>query len=246
MTDGPYDIGDGLVATATFDVAGVATDPTTVVAKVREPDGTVTLHTYNPGDITRVSAGVFKLIVVPDAAGAWVVHWVATGAVTAAVTQTYDVRPPAITGVGLASYTGDPATRPIDRVRLYVGDTVAPFDLTDNEIALFLSEADAEPLPAAVKAASALAIRFARLVDATEGDVSRSYSQRYKQFAETAKSLAADLATATASEAVPIPWAGGISWSENETNAGDGDLVPPYFYEGMDSRPGVVDPRRGC
>ncbi len=143
------------------------------------------------------------------------------------------------------SYTGDPANVPGDAVRLYLGDTTAPFTLSDSEIAWFLTRADDDALVAALAGARATAARFSRLVDSSVGDIQKSYSQRYKHFAEVADDLAGDVDTATAAAAVPIPWAGGISWSEREANDTNGDLVPPYFFEGMDDRPGTVVTRDG-
>ena len=69
-----------------------------------------------------------------------------------------------------ATYTGDPASVPVDAVRLYLGDTVAPFVLTDEEIEFFLANADDEPLSAADLGAGAVAARFAGLMDASVGD----------------------------------------------------------------------------
>jgi hypothetical protein len=143
-------------------------------------------------------------------------------------------------------YTDAPATVPGDHLRLLIGDTAAEALLSDNEVAFFLANNDDDPVAGALSAAKALAFRFAQLVDATEGDVSRSYSQKAKAYAELARSLAADVATAAATAVAPIVWAGGISQSEVDANAGDGDLVPRYFYEGMDSRPGTLDTRSGC
>lgn len=144
-----------------------------------------------------------------------------------------------------STYTGDPADRPIDAVRLYLGDTAAPFALTDEEIAHFLYQAEEDALAAALIGAGAMAARFSRLVDASVGEVRKSYSQQYKHFAEVAERLAGDVSTAAAGAAAPIPWAGGISWSERDANAGNGDLVPAFFYEGMDDRPGTVVTRDG-
>lgn len=144
-----------------------------------------------------------------------------------------------------ATYTGDPASVPVDAVRLYLGDTVAPFVLTDEEIEFFLANADDEPLSAAALGAGAVAARFAGLMDASVGDVRKSYSQRSKGYADLAKRLADDVATAAGGGAVPVPWAGGLSWAEQATNDADGDLVPSYFFEGMDSRPGTTGSRAG-
>ncbi len=145
-----------------------------------------------------------------------------------------------------STYTGDPADRPIDAVRLYLGDTLTPFALTDEEIEWFLAGADDEALTAALAGARAMAARFSRLVDASVGDVQKSYSQQYKHFAEVADHLATDVDAVTAGAAAPIPWAGGISLAERDANDADGDLVQSHFYEGMDERWATVDSRRGC
>jgi hypothetical protein len=138
------------------------------------------------------------------------------------------------------TYTNDPAANPVDRVRLLVGDTASPFSLSDAEVAWFLAEA-AGVARAAAAAAGALAGRYARVVDVSVGDVRESLSQRAKQYGDLARDLAASAAAALAREAAPIPWAGGMSRAETEAMTADGDLVPPYFYEGMDARPGTTD-----
>jgi hypothetical protein len=143
------------------------------------------------------------------------------------------------------TYSNDPANVPADQVRFLLGDTTAPFLLSDAEVAWLLTTADDVALTAAASGAGGLAARFAGLVDATTGDVSKSYSQKAKGYAELAKRLAAAAVTAASGEAVPVPWAGGISWSERDTNAADSDLTAPYFYEGMDSRPGTTSDRAG-
>jgi hypothetical protein len=135
MTEGPYDIGDGLVATVTFDVAGVATDPTTVTAKVRNPAGTVTTYTYSaaPGQpdphIVRSSAGVYTLTLVPDAAGTWLVQWTGTGAVTAVDDQSYTVVPSAID----APYVAPLTAVQLAEIRQWIGAATPP---TDDDLAV--------------------------------------------------------------------------------------------------------------
>jgi hypothetical protein len=80
MASEPYDIGDVAELTATFlNQAGAAANPTTVVCRVRKPDGTtVTLTTTNP------TAGTFKANLVIDMAGDYWYQFVGTGVVTAA------------------------------------------------------------------------------------------------------------------------------------------------------------------
>ncbi len=145
-----------------------------------------------------------------------------------------------------STYTGAPASRPIDAVRLYLGDTAAPFALTDEEITWLLAAAGDDALAAALAGAGAMSAKFSKLVDATVGDVQKAYSQQYKHFAEVVDRLAGDVPTAAAGEAAPVPWAGGLSYAEREANEADGDLVPAYFTDGMDDRPGTVDRAGYC
>lgn len=85
-----YDQGDVWQPQATFTVGGVATDPTTITVKVKNPAGTIT--TIGPvsgatggSGITRVSAGVFKIAQTLDAQGYWFARFEGTG--TAAATE---------------------------------------------------------------------------------------------------------------------------------------------------------------
>lgn len=79
--------GGTLKATCTFTPAGstTPTDPTTVVAKLSAPDGTVTTYTYgSSAELTKTSTGVYLLTVTLNAAGLWWVRFTGTGAVKAA------------------------------------------------------------------------------------------------------------------------------------------------------------------
>ncbi len=93
-----YDQGDLWRPTATFAVGGTATDPTTITVRVKEPDGTVTVHgpvsgASGGGSITRVSAGVFRIDVTLDDAGYWFARFEGTGAATATEEQQAIVDP---------------------------------------------------------------------------------------------------------------------------------------------------------
>lgn len=89
------DVGDTWTPQATFKVAGVNTDPTTITVKVREPDGTIT--TLGPvsgatggGGIVRVSAGIFNTVISLDASGYWAANFTGTGA--AAASEDHELR----------------------------------------------------------------------------------------------------------------------------------------------------------
>ena len=78
-----YQIGTRVRVNASFrDDSDVLTDPTTVVAKYREPDGTEV--TVDSGDILHPSTGIYSFDIDPDAAGTWDYRFEGTGALKAA------------------------------------------------------------------------------------------------------------------------------------------------------------------
>ena len=87
-----YDIGDVWRPQATFTVGGVETDPTAIVYRVQEPDGTITTASVsNPGALTtassplaRSTAGVFVYSRSLDAAGHWYYRIEGTGSAAGA------------------------------------------------------------------------------------------------------------------------------------------------------------------
>lgn len=86
-----FDIGDIWRPQATFTVAGVNTDPTTLIVRVQDPSGTITVTTESsPGTLTSVSsptarttAGVFVFSQALDEHGHWYLRFEGTGAATA-------------------------------------------------------------------------------------------------------------------------------------------------------------------
>ena len=90
-----YDIGDAPTVTATFrNIAGDLTNPTTVTAKMVEPDGTqTTLSTPS-----NTGTGVYTVTVPTfDQSGRHVVKFFGTGAIIAAEETPIDVRPTKVT-----------------------------------------------------------------------------------------------------------------------------------------------------
>lgn len=76
--------------------AGTATDPTAVVLRVKQPNGTTTdYHWPTPADLTRVAAGDFKKSLIPavGSAGIWEAQWTGTGAVAAVAKRRFRVFP---------------------------------------------------------------------------------------------------------------------------------------------------------
>jgi hypothetical protein len=74
-TTNRIDIGDRVRLTSSFrDLAGVATDPTTIVCTVLAPSGAVT-----EPDVTRTDTGEYLADVDIDESGTWWFRWAGTG-----------------------------------------------------------------------------------------------------------------------------------------------------------------------
>lgn len=73
-------VGTVITTSCAFSESGVVADPGTVVCRIEAPDGTVTVETYDPGDIVRDGAGLYHLAVLVTAAGVWEVQWEGSGA----------------------------------------------------------------------------------------------------------------------------------------------------------------------
>lgn len=71
-------VGEQVVLTNTFTVAGVKTDPTTVAIVVTNPAGSATTYTY-PDTVTKTAVGIYTLTVTVAAAGTWTYVWTGTG-----------------------------------------------------------------------------------------------------------------------------------------------------------------------
>ena len=133
-------------------------------------------------------------------------------------------------------YSGDPNANDRDKVRFLIGDTDADSPLLqDKEIAYLLVDGGT-PNRAAVQGCLALAAKFARLMDESVGDVSKSYSQRSEAFFK----LADKLRLLNSEKSVGI-FAGGISDADKQKIEQDPDSVKPAFtrdlHDNLDIKP---------
>ncbi len=97
-----YDLGDTRRLSAVYTVAAnspIATDPTTLTFKMREPDGTVTTHVYgdSPASIIKLSTGSYYVDWLLAKVGRHSYRWVGTGAAAEADTGTFESLPGNIT-----------------------------------------------------------------------------------------------------------------------------------------------------
>lgn len=108
-----------------------------------------------------------------------------------------------------------------DQIRTYIGDTDSSDQLlSDEQIALALTDGG-EVRTAASIAADFVAAKFARKADKSIGDLSISYAQMAKHYADLASRL-----RASASREV-LPYFGGISETAKDTRESDTDRVKP-------------------
>lgn len=64
--------------------AGTLTDPTAVVCKVKDPEGTITTYNWPVGTVTKDATGVFLQDVTVNKDGTWSYRFEGSGAVVAA------------------------------------------------------------------------------------------------------------------------------------------------------------------
>lgn len=132
------------------------------------------------------------------------------------------------------TYTGSPTTDR-DKVRLLIGDTQESDPLlTDGEVEFFIS-LDPSIHRAASKSAEAIAAKFSRQHDESVGKVRVSFSQKFKQFMDLAKSLRIEANRRGLSNIS----SGGISVSDKETEIQDTDRTEPFFTRRLHDYPGT-------
>jgi hypothetical protein len=127
----------------------------------------------------------------------------------------------------------DPTTDPLDAVRLLVGDTTAPFQLSDLEIQFALDQ-NANIYAAAAICARALAARYARRVDTKFETVESKYGQMRDSYEMLARSLDQQ---AKRRGGMGVPLAGGISRADVHNADLDTDRVKPFFKDNLFSNP---------
>lgn len=80
-----------LSVTFTDTVTNLPVDPSTVVLRIYEPDGTKL--TYNTGDFTHPSTGLYQKKIIPDFTGVWWYRWQGIGVADATFEKSFEVRP---------------------------------------------------------------------------------------------------------------------------------------------------------
>lgn len=94
-------VGDLAELSNEFRVDDVLTDPDTIALAVTTPEGVTTTYTFALGQITRLSAGVYRKNVPVAEAGDWTYVWTGTGAAADVADGYFTVRPTAVAGDAL-------------------------------------------------------------------------------------------------------------------------------------------------
>ena len=123
------------------------------------------------------------------------------------------------------SYTADPSGKPLDWVRLHIGDTECNQALlVDAEIDFFLAE-EPDLYLAAARAAEAIAARFARDVQTSAAGLANASQQKFEHYMELASHLRR--------RSMSIPVSTGSSKDALLQDALDADLVQPVIFLGV-------------
>ncbi|MDD5229911.1 MAG: hypothetical protein PHC43_01125 [Candidatus Marinimicrobia bacterium] len=129
------------------------------------------------------------------------------------------------------SYSGNPSDSTVDALRFLTGDTDTNEQLLSNEEITYISTAFVDVNLAGAELCEAIAAKFARKVNTTNGDLRIDAQKRYEQYIDLAKKLR------TKGNRLAIPWAGGRLLSEKEIAQENTAITQPAFKRGMDDFP---------
>lgn len=129
------------------------------------------------------------------------------------------------------SYTSNPATNPIDEVRLYVGDIHADIEMLDDATYQFyLDKYNSNAKRASVEAAKAILFKLAHYTRERAGDIEVYGGEWFKNYRSALKDYVND---PKLSVFVPMPYAGGISKTDMRANDIASDNMRSGIYAGM-------------
>lgn len=90
---GTYDIGDRPRCRAEFKLNNILADPTSIIFKYKNPNGTVTILTYGVDSaLVRESTGIYYVDIDVDLSGQWFYRFEGSGTVKAASESKFTVR----------------------------------------------------------------------------------------------------------------------------------------------------------
>lgn len=128
-------------------------------------------------------------------------------------------------------YTGNPATNPIDEVRLHVGDIWSDMEmLADSDYQYFLDKYEGNIRRATLDAARSILFKLARLSRERTGDIEVYGAEWFKNYQAA---LTEVLRNPELALSIAMPYAGGISKSDMAQNDANCDNVVRDVYIGF-------------
>ena len=128
------------------------------------------------------------------------------------------------------TYSGDPATSDLDKVRFLVFDTDTNEQLINNEEIAWLLTEQTNVYMAAANAAEVIAAKFAKDITRNAVGLSASVGSRAQFYLELAEKLRAQIGTTNKHGEV---FAGGLTISGKQALDDDTDAVQPAFKIGQ-------------
>lgn len=130
-------------------------------------------------------------------------------------------------------YTNNPASNPLDRVRLTVGDIWDDMEmLQDADYQYYLSKYNGNENRAAMDAARAILFKISRNARQRTGDIEVYGGEWFKNYRDALKLI---LTNPDIAISLPVPYAGGISKRDMEGNDSSDDNVLQTIYIGFRS-----------
>lgn len=140
-------------------------------------------------------------------------------------------------------FTNNPATNPIDRVRLIVADTMVEIEyLSDETYQYLLDKHSNNETAAALEAARYILGSLAKYSRQRTGDIEVYGAEMFKNYRDFLVELIRNPQMLLDRSQV---YAGGISKSDMEANDANPDNLPPRFYRGFASGKRVYEEDEG-
>jgi hypothetical protein len=133
------------------------------------------------------------------------------------------------------TYAGDPSASTLAALRFLIGDTITGDQQLSDEEITFVSTSYTDNNLAAAELCEAIAAKYARQVDTTNGDLRLGAEKRFQHYTDLAQKYRKK------GNKLALMWSGGRLISEKQTAAQNTTLVQPSFSRGMDDFPGNGD-----
>lgn len=133
------------------------------------------------------------------------------------------------------TYAGDPSVSTLAALRFLIGDTITGDQQLSDEEINFISTSFTDNNLAAAELCEAIAAKYARQVDTTNGDLRLGAQARFQHYTDLAKKYRGK------GNKLALMWSGGRLLSEKETARADASITQPSFSRGMDDFPGNGD-----